>query len=334
MFYSNYKRNFGKEHCVYRYVENATGKVIYVGKTNCSLRARVTAHRYEKGFQQANDFHVEYINLSNSVETDCVEKFFINKWKPVLNTKDNVSGLSSIVSTEMNEITWIPYKEYKKTYKNMVAVKKLIEEANKKVEFLKSALLYGDDGFFVCPFIDGNLLLPFPDGEKCIIQKNVSPCFGGYKYILKDGIYEQLEEYKYQIEGAIWIPVLLVCSMSDEEELVFDLINRQIEFGDKLGNFVLSGYEDDNSLYKYNFQSQYPGKEVYEIYKGVFDGIPYINEEKETLSCEINPYSYEKGIEEAEDRLAQEIISLSYELQEPVLSERNRLIMEICDPAI
>lgn len=332
--YKNSKRNFGKEYCVYRYVENATGKVIYVGKTNCSLRARITAHRYEKGFQEAKDFHVEYINLSNSVETDCVEKFFINKWKPILNTKDNVSGLSGIVSTEMNEINWIPYKEYEKTYKNTVAVKKLIDEANNKVEFLKSALLYGNDGFFVCPFVDGNLLLPFPDGEKCIVQQNVSPCFGGYKYILKDGMYEQLEKFKYQIEASIWMPVLLVCSMTDREEICFDLINKQIEFGDKLENFALSGYEDDQSLYRYNFQSQYPGKEVYKLYRPVFDGIPYIDEEKETLSGEINPYSFEKGMEEAKDELAQAIVSLSYSLQDPVLSERNRLIMDIYDPAI
>lgn len=336
MFYieKNHKRNFGKEYCVYRYVEDATGKVIYVGKTNCSLRARITAHRYEKEFQNAGDFHVEYINLSNSVETDCVEKFLINKWKPVLNTKDNISGISNIISSELNEIDWIPYKEYEKTYKNPVAVKKLIDDANNKVEFLKSALLYGDDGYFVCPFVDGNLLLPFPDGEKSIIQKNVSPCFGGYKYILKDGTYKELEKYRYQIEAAVWIPVLLVCPMTDQEEIAFDLINKQMEFGDRIKAFSLSGYEDEHSLYRYNFQSDYPGKEVYKVFRSVFDGFPYIDEDKQTISGEINPFSYDKGMNASEEKLANNIISLSYRLQTPILSERNRFILELKDLAI
>ena len=323
----NNERFFEKEHCVYRYVENKTGKVIYVGKTNSSLRARITAHRYEKGFQKANDFYVEYIRLSNTVETDCVEKFFINKWKPELNSKDKVSGISDIIAKEMDHLEWTSYKEYEKTYRNPVAIKNTIAAANQKAEFLKTALIYGDTGYFVSSMMDGSLYLPFPDSEKAITKKEVTPCFGGYKYVLDDGIYEELEKYKEQIEAEIWLPSLLVCEMTEEEELMFSIINKQIEFGEELETFSLSGYEDDKSLYRYNFQSKFPGSTVLTPFRNVFDGPVYINKESSCINGEINPCTYEEQMPLSRREVSRNILSFAYQLKTPIVSQK---LVSIC----
>lgn len=318
---NGFNRVFGKEHCVYRYVENGTGKVLYVGKTNSSLRARVTAHRYEEGFQKAKDFHVEYIALSNAVETDCIEKYFINKWKPVLNTKDNVDGLTVGIANGMEEVKWIPYSEYEKTFKNVTAVKKQVENANKKSKFLQEAIFHADKGEFTYPYLHGALLMPFPDKDKAITELDVKPCFGGYRYKLRKDVIGDLIEYKDIIKAAIWLPVLCICEMSDDEELLFSVLMDQIEFGNEIDNFVLSGFEDEDSLYRYNFKKEYPGGDIYLPFQMVFDGKPYIDRSNRVISGEINPDTYEEEMPKAKEAIAKNIIDLASSLKIPVMDK-------------
>ena len=57
-----------EEHYVYRYVLNDTGEIIYVGKTDASLRQRIEAHLTEPKFRPyIGRWQVEFIKLANSV---------------------------------------------------------------------------------------------------------------------------------------------------------------------------------------------------------------------------------------------------------------------------
>lgn len=321
------KRNFGKEFCVYRYVENATGKVIYVGKTNSSLRARVTAHRYETAFQKANPFHVEYIELSNSVETDCIEKFLINKWKPPINEKDNISGLTASISLE--NLKWISYSEYEKTYKNPKAVKKVIQEANKNAIFFHEALSAREDGDqFVVPFCGAGISIEHDGISENIAELEVFPCLGGYRHTLKPNMYEELHKHMYEIEYSIWSPVLSVCNMTDDEELLYSIYMQQIEFGEQIDNFANNGFEDENSLYQCDFHAEYPGGDIYLPYQRVFDNFPRINSISRTISGEINQFTYEQEMPYCKNELNKQIISFVYGLKDSVLlSDRAMLKM-------
>lgn len=98
------------EYCVYRYVLVPTGEVIYVGKTDASLKQRIDAHEREDKFQPFRGFwKVEFVRLTNKVETDVAERFLINQLKPVLNEKDKITGLSERIDISLPE--WIPYED-------------------------------------------------------------------------------------------------------------------------------------------------------------------------------------------------------------------------------
>lgn len=73
--------------CVYKYVYK--GSIIYIGKTNSSLKNRVRAHEKEKKFiEYLNDAKIYFVELKNKAETSFMEKCLINKYRPILNITD------------------------------------------------------------------------------------------------------------------------------------------------------------------------------------------------------------------------------------------------------
>ena len=94
-------------HFVYRYLHD--DDVVYVGRT-INMDNRVSQHRTDSHFNAYlkennlgyDDLQIEYISLENSTEEDITEKFLINKYKPILNTKDKHESLSLLFDIPFN----------------------------------------------------------------------------------------------------------------------------------------------------------------------------------------------------------------------------------------
>lgn len=313
-----------REYCVYRYINSSTSQIYYVGKTNSSLRARVTAHRYEEKFQNINNYSVEYISLSNAIETDSVEKFLINKWKPILNTKDKVFGFSSILESEMNSLQWIPYEIYEKRLRNSKTVKNAVKRSNDLVSFFHATLL-ANGNYFTFPFLITEAI-PIPGTNIYgISEQDVVSCREGYRYKVRHGVRDLIELHKEEIEAELWLPSLNLCKMTDDEELIYSILMQQIEFGDRISLFAKNGYEDENSLYRFNFRSEYPGGDIYLPYEMIFDGNPLIDTKSRTISGDINQFSFEEEMPLIKKNISKKIISFAYEMAERIVEPRSIL---------
>lgn len=87
------------QRCVYKYVYR--NSIIYIGKTDYSLKQRVSGHEKEKKFKKyLDDVEIYFIELKNKAETSFMEKYLINKYKPVLNIVDVYDGDSGIIMCE------------------------------------------------------------------------------------------------------------------------------------------------------------------------------------------------------------------------------------------
>lgn len=102
----------GKEHAVYKYVKD--GKIVYVGKTDSSLKSRVRGHAHEEKFQDYLGADIYYIRLKNPTETTVFEKILINKYRPVLNVVDNYEDTVDIDFVEPDWIKYIDGSNYQK----------------------------------------------------------------------------------------------------------------------------------------------------------------------------------------------------------------------------
>lgn len=73
------------EYVIYKYVYH--GEIIYIGKSDYSLKGRIAAHSNEEKFQPFLDSSkVYFFNCNNPAETAIYELILINKYKPVLNS--------------------------------------------------------------------------------------------------------------------------------------------------------------------------------------------------------------------------------------------------------
>lgn len=152
-----------QEYYVYRYILNDTQEVIYIGKTDASLKQRIDAHLTEPKFQPyLGRWRVEFIELANSVETDIVEKYLINTLKPVINEKDCVAGVTNM-AIELPE--WHPYSEYEEISINERATIK-IEQAKKECKILL-AIANADEDMIILSEIFTVPFLRVPIKKQC-----------------------------------------------------------------------------------------------------------------------------------------------------------------------
>ncbi len=97
-----------KEHGLYKYVYD--GQIIYIGKSNNSIKSRINGHKKERKFQPYLDKAMIYFCLlPNSAETDIMEKALINHYKPILNVDLNRPGFSNLIHIE--EPIWKIYHD-------------------------------------------------------------------------------------------------------------------------------------------------------------------------------------------------------------------------------
>lgn len=183
-----------QEHYVYRYVLNDTQEIIYVGKTDASLKQRIDAHEVEPKFQPyLGRWRVEFIELANSVETDIVEKFLINSLKPPINEKDCVSGITNMY---INLPEWRPYSEYEARLQwNRKEANRA--QAAKLCEVLKS-IAQAEGNKIILPDIF-TAPVYFRGEIKELFDKEVHAESAGYVYILLPGAHKFVAAHMYQM---------------------------------------------------------------------------------------------------------------------------------------
>ena len=97
-----------KEHGLYKYVYN--GQIIYIGKSNNSIKSRINGHKKEDKFQPFLDKSKIYVcMLPNSTETDLMEMALINHYKPILNVQFNHPSFSNLI--HFQEPEWMIYHD-------------------------------------------------------------------------------------------------------------------------------------------------------------------------------------------------------------------------------
>ena len=98
---------------VYKYV-HPDYPWLYVGKADSDVKDRVNAHRKEKKFKPfLKNAKIYYMELENKAQSKFVESYFIDKYKPHINTVDKYEGESVFELKFLPE--WKPYEEYIKS---------------------------------------------------------------------------------------------------------------------------------------------------------------------------------------------------------------------------
>lgn len=92
---------------VYKYVWK--NKVIYVGKSNVSLKSRIKAHKQEQRFKKyLGNSEIFSFECCNPAETNIYETFLINKYKPILN---RAMKYNDVLKIDIEEPEWERYDE-------------------------------------------------------------------------------------------------------------------------------------------------------------------------------------------------------------------------------
>lgn len=93
---------------IYKYVYD--GEVIYVGKTDSDLNARIRSHAAEFKFQKYIDkANIFYYECKNAAHTALLEIYYINKYKPKLNVSMKYDDDLEIY---IKDVEWLPIDNY------------------------------------------------------------------------------------------------------------------------------------------------------------------------------------------------------------------------------
>lgn len=253
-----FKRN--REFYVYKYIDLSTGQIFYIGKTNCSLKARIEAHKKEDSFQKYLDYKIEYTILKNSVETDSVEKVLINYYKPVLNQKDKVEGLTEYVN--LPNLIWENYSVYLETIhkQKSTILENSIKIAQLDMEFLYDCLGCLKDGdTFTSEILHPSGQLWIDEKLISITEPNIKQENNLYIQTLKPGILDLLIQKENRILLDIWMPVIQRSNIPIYVLEKFSLLEDFLEFTKIEKWFVYEGYcmEEGSNLYELKLPIKY-----------------------------------------------------------------------------
>lgn len=228
---------FGNEYYVYRYTEKASGRVVYIGKTNCSLKARVDAHRREEWFAPY-DCDVDCVRLSNAVETDSIEKFLINFYKPAINLKDKIPFQTKEIN--LQGLEWIPYSSYLNEIRHPSNRKVVLKrEALKQVKILDKILESEGEKIVSSDMVSS---LPMNDSFFQFAKIETTRTSEGYEYQLKEGVKEFVSTHYYEILASIWRPLINISDISEARVSDFATCEYALELVDLLKEFAYEGY--------------------------------------------------------------------------------------------
>lgn len=260
-----------KEWCIYKYVNRDDGNVIYVGKTDSSLKQRIDAHEREDKFQPyRGNWDIYWFRLANRVETDIVEKFLINKLKPILNEKDLEEGLSI---TGLTLPKWEPYSKYQSEInEDKKEQAKRISMISRDFHFFMDAMdALAAGGTFSSRFLHPTGRLPFEGREVQIANPAVLSKDGLYVQTLTEEGMELLSSFPKRVEASIteeydiYVPTktIMLCDQFARRLLEFAENGFQEEEGDERF-FLRVDSETEDSIETFKqfsdlFISIYPG---------------------------------------------------------------------------
>lgn len=199
------------EYFVYRYTDKKTGEVVYVGKTDHSLSSRIRAHKKEEPFKN-HDCYIDFVRLSNSVETDSIEKLLINYYKPEINIKDKTNGLTEGAFLPL--LNWEPFDRYKETKE--IDLDTLIFKAKSDTELIFKAMDCIKDGCWVkntdLPHFSG--LLRYRGNHLVVLSRDTIRDNEGYKETFKKNACDFIDKHFYEMIYESWKDVLQKTNLS------------------------------------------------------------------------------------------------------------------------
>lgn len=278
-----------RDYCVYRYTLVESGEVIYIGKTDASLKARIDAHEREEKFQPyRGSWKIDFVRLSNRVETDVVERYLINFYKPVINEKDVEEGVSTV---SISIPAWEPYENYVDPKERRASV---ISNAKKRAE-ADLTLLYDamghTNGKFVSKELHPTGRLPMVRGYMQVTGMDVQ--LTGEYYAQTVTAPEALEANFHRLEDGIYRTVY----KEEHGDTPFDEL---WDFVERLKSFKADGY------YESELSDMLEMRNVPEslVSSGYFDCfISSMFQHNDRCHLEIDPGGYER-LEEVEERIA------------------------------
>ncbi len=224
-----------KEHCVYRYRLKSSGQVIYIGKTDASLQARIDAHEREPKFAPYKGaYEIDYIPLANSIETDLAERSLINELKPVINEACVERGYSGL---KLSLPEWRPYSEYESAGSTKAKeFARAMGDAQAATAFLGEVVAAKNRGE---EFVRTRSYFPsLSSGEVAsallfVVSKEAS--YDGEAFTAKILVFDDPLPMLYKI----WSPVFKLHSAFRAEE--FAQIERDLAFCEKVREFDENG---------------------------------------------------------------------------------------------
>lgn len=301
------ERNENREHGVYRYLTK-DNQYLYVGKTDRSIRSRIVAHKIEPKFQNLPEYKVEYVILSNAVESDCIEKFLINKYKPILNDKDKVDGLTAEINIE--NLKWRPYETYE--FKKHESFSRNVTMAKQQYQYLQAIMNCDEDGYFHFTQMS-NLLLPIKDEYFILSDKNSYFDGKGYVFRINEDELLLVKENYYRIIADIFTPILNRVEMDEDDELVYSIASSAMEFGEVIDHFADNGFIDDRSYEQYIMSFDNTEQEILECYGDIFAEQPWIS--KNMNFVEIPSDLYFQYIDICKEKAAKMVLPLLEKLE-------------------
>lgn len=244
-----------REHIVYRYRLKETGEIIYVGKTNSSLKSRIDAHAKEEKFSPyKGKWEIDFIILANFVETDVVEKFLINKWKPVLNDKDCVSYKTNSLSIILPN--WQPYSSYHPSKHIKYAA--LYKEAKAKEHL--AAALWTKDKAKVMILPSSSFKIPYGCCNiQCqVIKPEISASIYGFEVEASvDWIChrEDAKKYPNRFKTAIWEEIAQNFPFSNEDSEVLVRLEKAQILVSELEIYCEDGFDQGHGFDKGVFET-------------------------------------------------------------------------------
>ena len=261
-----------RDYCIYKYVSLQDGSVLYVGKTDSSLKQRIDAHAKEEKFMPyLGNVEIFYFTLSNRVETDIVEKYLINQLKPALNEKDMEEGLSL---SGLKLPKWEPYSKYESERK------KDKEEFKRREELaMQNLSLYLDaldglpsGGVFYSRILHPTGILPFL-GER--IQMTEADVFEEntkkgrvYRQHLTENAIRILTEMPHLLEVSIYREIY---QETDEFDGTYPY-QKLWDFCDRMTEFMKNRYEAEDSLEQFLLTIPKDAGEIIPFFREAFEG--------------------------------------------------------------
>ncbi len=194
--------------------------MVYIGKTDHSLRARILAHKKEGAFKKYDCF-IDFVRLSNSVETDSVEKLLINYYKPAINIKDKTNGFTKELTLPL--LNWVPYACYKGSKESSEeAYKRALRSAQLDTELIYMALDCVKDKNMVrytkFPHISG--LLKYKDRQLIVLNPEIIKQDDGFMETFKPKACEFIDQHFNELLFESWKEVVRLSSKNLEEKLI------------------------------------------------------------------------------------------------------------------